>query len=70
MARYHRSRDPYWLTAKFKGTCKCGETVAKGTPAWYWPSTRSIECKNCGEDSEARFMAELADEAFYNGRTL
>ncbi len=60
--------DPRWITARYPAVCKCGTTIPKGwTRAWYWPSTRTVECEACGEASERRFVAECQDEIMGGG---
>jgi hypothetical protein len=59
--------DPYWLATRYPGACHgCGATIAKGSRAFYWPKGKRLECTLCGETSERRFLAEIADETFYN----
>lgn len=61
------SRDPRWLTARFPSTCKeCGETVRKGQKAFYFPATKAIFCRTCGQPHSARFEAERFDEDMMN----
>jgi hypothetical protein len=68
MPRYQSySGDPRWITARYPAACSCGETVAKGDRALYWPRTRTVNCEPCGETAFARFEAEAADEAFMGG---
>jgi hypothetical protein len=59
--------DPYWLTVKFEGKCKCQEQIPKGRRCFYYPLTRTLLCEKCSEKAAAEFEAARADEAFMNG---
>lgn len=62
------SGDPYWLTAKYAGTCAgCGAPIAKGSRAFCWPKGKRIECATCGDASDRRFLAEVQDEHMSGG---
>lgn len=62
------SQDPYWLRARYAGTCvTCHILIARGSRAWYWPSSRVLACSICGEAAERRFAAEVFDEEACNG---
>jgi hypothetical protein len=58
--------DPHWVTASADGICvTCADSITKGERCFYWPKSRLqpyIECARCGEASERRFLAEIADE--------
>lgn len=66
MSRY-ACRDPYWLTAKWEGTCHCGGTIKKGQRAFYYPNGKRLLCAPCSEKAAAEFAAAAADEAFMSG---
>ena len=60
--------DPRWIQARYAAPCgACGAAIPRGARAYYWPSTRTLHCKGCGEDSERRFHAEAEDEDFLAG---
>jgi hypothetical protein len=72
MARFGRSyrvtRDPYWLAARFRGTCdKCGGNVQAGDRIWYYPTARRVYCRECGLPEAAVFYATRFDETAYCG---
>jgi hypothetical protein len=62
--------DPYRIKALYPGHCaRCGATIAKGAPGWYYPNGRTLLCMSdkCGGQAERDFAAARADEASYNG---
>jgi DNA-directed RNA polymerase subunit RPC12/RpoP len=64
MSRRYYNRDPHWITTRYGGQCsRCSRQIARGERAFYWPSSRELECDHCGETSSARFEAEATDEA-------
>ena len=58
MAYYQRySRDPFWLNAKFGSTCKkCMKMIKTGDKIFYYPSTKSAYCSECGKYAEKDFL--------------
>lgn len=61
--------DPKWLLARFNGKCrKCNKPVKKGDSIFYYPSTKSVYCKECGNQESASFECMKQDEDFYNSR--
>ena len=62
------SGDPRWLSVRYAGECAgCGASLPKGSRAFYWPKDKRLECAQCGESSERRFVAEVQDEVFSGG---
>ncbi len=59
--------DPRWIRVRYQTRCKCGAPVPAGAQGFYWPRTRSVECVECGNVSEARFLAEVQDEVMSGG---
>lgn len=49
MSRHSRFlRDPHWITVQYSGTCAaCKARIAKGTRAWYYPSSREMFGQDC-----------------------
>ena len=55
--------DPYWITARHDDECSgCHQPVKRGERAFYYPRNRTLMCRNCGEDADARFRSEVWDE--------
>ena len=57
--------DPYWTTARFQSRCKCGDTIKKGVPIFYYPNGRHalfVLCAKCGEAASREFAAMAEDE--------
>jgi hypothetical protein len=57
--------DPYWLTAKWAGTCvRCGAHIKRGDKAYYYPRDRALYCASdsCGEKASREFAAYKQDE--------
>ena len=65
MSRYRG--DPRWITARFSSVCGCGKRINKGEDILYWPSSRTAQCKTCGEPEWQDFLSAAADEDVYNG---
>jgi len=66
----HYRGDPYWLTAKYAGTCRrCGRPIRPGEHVFYYPKTKSVYCSEpgCGEKESNSFHEAVQDEDFYNG---
>ncbi len=64
MTRY--KNDPFPLTVRYAGRCsRCGCALAKGAPAFYWPSSRQVLCTACGEPEYRGFLASAEDEDWY-----
>ena len=64
--------DPYWLTARFSGTCaKCGKLIAKGARIFYYPNGRKSYCDgpDCGQRASDDFHAAASDEAMMCGES-
>ena len=58
-------RDPYWLTAKFEGTCGkagCNHPIHRGERAFYYPNTKTILAMPCGHADAA--SADLESHRF------
>jgi hypothetical protein len=61
--------DPYWLTTRYPGECShCGSPIPKGSPAWYYPKGKRLNCEPCGRPMAAEFEAAAWDEDRYSGR--
>jgi hypothetical protein len=56
--KQRRNATPYLLTAKYAATCHCGKPVKAGDEAMYYPSSRTIECRDCATST----LSMLADE--------
>lgn len=68
MAYRNRARDPYWLIARYEGTCeKCGERIKAGERIFYYPNARAAYSGKCAEAAAADFNACAFDEAIYHG---
>ena len=62
------SGDPYWMNAKFAGTCaKTGEAFKKGERVFYYPRERKCYAGAAGEAAARDFEACAQDEAVYSG---
>jgi len=58
--------DPRPLTVKYSGTfAECGNTLKKGTSAYYWPSDGKLYCQTCGESEYRHFLSAAAEEEVY-----
>jgi hypothetical protein len=63
MAKY--SRDPYWLAARYPGTChRCEGKISKGEQVFYYPNGKRLFCKaeSCGGECSREFQAAAFDE--------
>jgi hypothetical protein len=61
-ARY--AGDPRWITTRYSGTCRrCGERVAAGGRAFYYPYGRTLLCEACGGPAAAEFEEAARLEA-------
>ena len=63
---YRYAGDPRWITARFRSQCAgCGEPVAKGDRAFYFPRSRTVygDACGCANDQSADFEAARFDEA-------
>lgn len=59
--------DPFWMNSKYGGYCRaCSEQIKKGDRMWYYPKDKVAYCEKCGKDAEAKFLAAVEDEEFYN----
>jgi hypothetical protein len=60
--------DPYWLTAKYPGTCAgCGKPFVKGERVFRFKNGKLYaERCGCGTHESASFQAAAADEYTYN----
>ncbi len=57
--------DPHWITVRYAGKCsKCAAIIAKGSEAYYYPSTKTLLGKACGcaGQAEADFESHVFDE--------
>jgi hypothetical protein len=64
----YRSSNPYPITARFAGKCsRCKAAIAKGSPALYFPSDRSMLCDgdDCGRQHQRDLAADDFDQAQY-----
>jgi hypothetical protein len=60
MRRYRVGRDPYWLTARYDGTCsKCGERFRRGERVFWFPNGKRAYYGECA-NAEARTFAAAA----------
>lgn len=67
-SRTRSNPDPRWLDARYAGACAaCSAPVKRGDPALYFPTTRSIHCKPCGEQHDRNVAADDFDQAQLNG---
>lgn len=58
--------DPYWLTARFTGTCAgrtCDHPIRKGDRIFYYPNGRKAYVGPCAEAAAADFDSAAFDEA-------
>ena len=60
--RKYYNRDPRELVGKFGKCARCGCSMA-GVDGYYWPSSRKIYCRACGESDWLAFLSAAADEA-------
>ena len=66
MRNYYRD-DPHWIRVKYQGSCKqCGERLARGDQAFYYPKGRSMYCETCGATYSREFEAAASDEYAYS----
>jgi DNA repair protein RadC len=66
---YYCSGDPYWLRAKFSGSCsRCKKEIKGGDRIFYFPKTKDVFCDGdlCGTAESSSFEAAAQDEFFYN----
>jgi hypothetical protein len=62
------SGDPYWMTAKFPGTCaKTGVPFKRGDRVFYYPRDRKCYVGEAAEAASRDFEACAQDEAFASG---
>ena len=54
----YRSATPYLLTLRRPATCRCGVELKAGDEGVYYPSSKTVECRTCGQ----RTLEALADE--------
>lgn len=57
--------DPYWLKARFPGTCgRCSDRIKKGDRVFYYSRGGTIYCEKqrCGGAASADFDAHVQDE--------
>jgi hypothetical protein len=57
--------DPFWLTAKFASTGRCGHEIKRGDRIFYYPKGKAAYCPQCSEARAADFNSAAADEDFY-----
>jgi DNA repair protein RadC len=66
---YYYSGDPYWLRAKFSGSCsRCKKEIKRGDRIFYYPKTKDVFCDGapCGTAESSSFEAAAQDEFYYN----
>lgn len=71
MPRYRQ--DPRWITLKYAARCsKCGESIAKGARAYWYPGSRSIygDACGCARDQERDFESHRQDEDEFTNASL
>lgn len=54
----YRGATPYLLTLCYPAICRCGVQMKAGDQGVYYPSSRTVECRDCGR----RTLEALADE--------
>ncbi|MBL7965464.1 MAG: hypothetical protein JNK09_00580 [Prolixibacteraceae bacterium] len=60
--------DPRQIAVRYLSCCtKCQTLLPRGAVAFYWPRTRTLLCKNCGEPEYRSFLSSAADEEVYAG---
>ena len=60
--RHQRNLDPYWTTARFNSTCRCGKAIKRGDRIFYRPNGKVAYCEECGQSEQCQFQAEVWDE--------
>jgi hypothetical protein len=61
--------DPYWMTAKYPGTCaKTGQPFKRGDRIFYYPRTKTAYAGTAAEEASREFQAAAEDEDYYNGQ--
>lgn len=66
---YYYAGDPYWLRAKFPGSCsRCKKEIKRGDRIFYYPKTKDVFCDGdpCGAAESRSFEAAAQDEFYYN----
>ncbi len=66
---YYYAGDPYWLRARFSGSCsRCKKEIKKGDRVFYFPKTKDVFCDDdlCGAAESRSFEAAAQDEFYYN----
>ena len=61
----HYSSDPYWITARFRSVCACGQPIQRGDRAFYYPRTRKAVCEGCGRIGESDLQDEMLNESLH-----
>jgi hypothetical protein len=60
---YTNSQDPFWMTAKFDGTCfECRGRIFEGERIVWDPGERKGYCSDCGYDLIGEDTQTLVDE--------
>jgi len=61
------SADPHWVSVRYPCNCRiCDRKIQAGETAWYWPASRSMDCRalQCGTQSAMDFQTAKQDEEF------
>ncbi len=60
------NNDPREIKLKYPCPCAtCGIQLHKGVNVYYYPGTKKIYCRSCGEDSFRAFLESKWDEEQY-----
>ena len=60
------NNDPREIKVKYACNCTtCGILLPKGVNVYYWPGTKQIYCRVCGEPSFRAFLESAWDEEQY-----
>lgn len=68
--RQTRGRDPYWLRARYPGSCsQCNAAIKRDDRIFYYPNTRTVFCAadDCGGRAARDFDAAAFDERVMSG---
>lgn len=67
--RRYRQSGPVWLKAKYASKCTCGTAIELGASIFYYPSTKTAVCHECGLKGADDIREEQAAEDRYNAIT-